>query len=113
MTDRGWSDLNDGLEHRFGELKRSRRTEPLEDAPELTQTIEAIEFTVGGQTYKIERVTRPVVLDKKSYYHKAAGSQTRVEYVYDPEETSSKVIFYQQGGADWQEITPDEFASAI
>lgn len=45
--------------------------------------------------FKIERITSPRVIDKKTFYS-GQGTANRLQYVYDPEEISTKVLFYKQ-----------------
>ncbi len=64
-----------------------------------------------GRT-KLEFVTKPVVLDKKTTYSGRIGSETKVEYVYSEDEKSNKLIAYKWSDAeeDWVEIDTKNFA---
>ena len=108
--DKGWDKLVDAVDLKFGIINHGRKTEPLEDRPELTQAVQFITFERDGKTYKMERVTGPAVIDRKSHYHKAAGSTVRFENVYDENETSRKTNFYVKAGDDWQPVSLEELA---
>ena len=108
MTDKAWEDLTDLVDNQYTIDNSDRRTEQLEDNHELSRTIESIEFERDNVKYKIERTTSPRIVDKKTHFHQR-GTASRVEYVYDPEDTSSKVTFYKQlADGYWNEITPEE-----
>ena len=109
-TDPGWDKIVDAIDVRFGIDRHGRRQEPLPDNQELTQTITFIEFQKGGQTYRMERIARPAVTDRKSIYHKAAGSGVRFENVYDPDATTFRTQLLKQAGDDWEEVDPTELA---
>lgn len=111
MNDRAWDELVDLIDTKFTVDKNDRKTEKLEDNHELTRTIESIEFEKDNVKYKIERITSPQIVDKKTYYHRS-GSADRLQYVYDPEETSSKMVFYKQlPDGYWNEIQPEDLLS--
>lgn len=106
MSDKAWDDLVSLLEDKYPELKFDRKTEPLQDQPKYNKTTETLEFDKDGKTYRVVRVSTPQIVDKKSHYtHR--GTAQRVEYTYNPEETSSKVTFYSQlANGEFVEIDP-------
>lgn len=55
---------------------------------------------------KLEYITKPVVLDKKTIYSSRIGSETKIDYVYSQDEKSSKLKVFKWDEAinDWQEI---------
>ena len=55
---------------------------------------------------KLELVSKSVVLDKKTFYSNRIGSETKVEYVYSPDEKSHKFMAYKwdDGEGEWMEI---------
>lgn len=111
MTDRGWEELVDQLDQKFGLSNHQRRREPLPDRPELHRDVEQLEFEKGGHHFRVERVVGPAVIDKKTFYHKV-GTSEHTQYVYDPTETSSQVHFYRAGSAgEWTEIQPEALLS--
>lgn len=108
--DRTWDRLVDAVDLKFGIDKHGRSTEPLPDRHDLTQSIQFVVFERAGKTYKMERVTGPAIIDRKSLYHKAAGSTVRFENIYDENEISHKTNFYVRRGDDWEPITQEDLA---
>lgn len=108
MNDSAWDRIVDAIDARFGVTDHGRSTEPLEDNPDLNQEVAFICFNKGGLTYRVERIARPAILERKSHYHKAAGSGVRFENIYDPDNLSFKTVFYIKEGDDWREIEPEE-----
>lgn len=108
MNDRAWEELIDLIDNKYEVDVSDRREEALEDNKKLKQTIESIGFEKDNIKYKIERITSPRVVDKKTFYS-GQGTANRLQYVYDPEETSTKVYFYKQLlDGNYNEITPEE-----
>ena len=60
---------------------------------------------------KLEFISRPIVLDKKTKYAKRIGSQTAVEYIYSQEEKSHKLKIYKwdESQEDWLEMEAKNF----
>ena len=108
MNDRAWEELIDLIDDQYTVDKSGRHEEALEDDKKLKQFVESIEFEKDNIKYKIDRVTGPRVIDKKTFYS-GHGSANRIQYVYDPEETSSKVVFYKQlPDGHYNEISPED-----
>jgi len=74
--------------------------------------IEYIIFKGPLGRMKLEFISRPVVLDKKTKYSNRVGQQTVVEYVYSPDEFSHKLKAYKWDEAvgDWAEMEAKSFA---
>jgi hypothetical protein len=108
MNDTGWNKIVDAIDTKFGLADHGTKTEPLEDRHDLTHTIQFIVFEKDGERYKIERVTGPAIIDRKSIHAKSATSSVRFENVYDPEETMHKTNFYKSQGPDWELISPED-----
>lgn len=108
QDDRGWDKVVDAIDGRYGIEHHGRLTEPLEDRPDLERHIAFIEFEKEGRPYRLERVTAPAVVDKKSHYHKAASGGIRYENVYDKDQLSHKTNVYRKDGEDWELIDPTE-----
>ena len=108
MNDRAWGELVDLIDEQYNIDNSNRREESLEDDKKLKQTVESIEFEKDNIKYKIERVTGPRIIDRKTFYS-GHGSANRIQYVYDPEETSSKVVFYKRlDDGHYNEISPED-----
>lgn len=112
MTDQAWERLVDLVDVKFGLLNHGRDRTPLEDKPELTQTTAFVEFKRGEQHYRLERVSRPAVVEQKSHFHRAAASKVRLENIYDPEQISHKVQLFIKQGDNWQPLDLEELSLA-
>ena len=110
MDDHGWDKLVDAIDSRFGISDHGRSRRALDDKPELEETVAYICFNKDGQSYKLERVSGPAIIDRKSHYHKAAGSGVRFENIYDPDEISHKTNFYIKRAEEWEQLDPSELS---
>jgi len=112
MNDRGWEELVDLIDQKYEIDDHQKLDEVMPDNPDLHRQIEIITFSKGGDDYKIERIISPRILDKKTFYHKTGASE-RDQYVYDPEETSNRVVFWRQVAGEWQEIKPEALFGTV
>lgn len=73
--------------------------------------IESIIFKGPLGRMKLEFISRPVVLDKKTTYSRRIGSQTQVDYVYSDQEKSHKLLAYKwdEEKGDWLGIDAKNF----
>jgi hypothetical protein len=62
---------------------------------------------------KLEFITKPVVLDKKTNYSNRIGSETKVNYVYSESEKTNRLVAYkwEEGQDDWVEIDGSMFGN--
>ena len=104
MNQQGWERLVDLVDLKFGIGKHGKRQEQLEDNPQLSQEIDYVCFEREGKQYRLQRVSGPAIIDKKTIYHRAAGSSVRFENVYDTTQTSHRMELYLQQGDEWQKI---------
>ncbi len=109
-NDATWDRLVDAVDLKFGIADHGRSTEKLEDHPDLTQKVQFVTFAREGTTYKMERITGPAIIDRKTHYHKGGGGADRFENIYDPNETARRTNFYKQSGENWVPITLEELA---
>lgn len=60
---------------------------------------------------KLEFVSKPVVLDKKTTYSRRIGSETAIDYVYSQDERSGQLMAYKWDENDevWVEIEASKF----
>jgi hypothetical protein len=60
---------------------------------------------------RLEFVTKPVVLDRKTTYSKRIGSETKIDYVYSEDEKSQQLFAYKWSEADdeWEEMDSKAF----
>ena len=68
--------------------------------------VERLEFTGPLGKMKLERTTKPKVLDKKTLYSNRAGSDMRVDYVYSEDEVVQfmKAYKWDEDEEKWLEI---------
>ncbi len=107
MNDPAWDRLVDAVELKGELTDHGSYSEPLEDKPDLKQDIRFICFKRGDQEYKLERVTRPRVLERKSLYHRAASAGVTFENIYDPDDLVQHTNFYIKKSGEWQVLDPD------
>lgn len=104
MNDEKWIDLKGTIKEKAIEFKEYKEDISREDdlGHRVPTTKEALEFEVEAGTFKLERTTRPVILDKKTHYHKGAGGAD-IEYVLSNDEFTHKISVYKKDDyGDWQ-----------
>lgn len=106
QDDRAWNRIVDAIEQKFGLDDHGRDKRQVEDAPELTEYVSFVIFERDGERLKLERVQGPAIIDRKTMGAKRAGSVTRVENVYDPDEISFRSNLYKWDGTQWEAIDP-------
>ncbi len=74
--------------------------------------VEFIVFTSPLGKIRLEYVSKPVILDKKTSYTRRIGSETKVDYVYSEDEKTTKMTAFKWDEArdDWVEIDAKAFA---
>lgn len=102
MTDEKWLETVGKIKEKFQVLEEGR--EDLPDIPRAFVQFIVFESPIGR--VKLERLTQPVVLDKKTIYSKLAGTASKVNYIYSETETFSKLKVFKWNEAqnDWEEI---------
>ncbi|MBI5621905.1 hypothetical protein HY933_03515 [Candidatus Falkowbacteria bacterium] len=85
-----------------------------EDAGEFDDmpgSFESLVFMGPMGKIKLEFITRPVVLDKKTNTSRRIGAEASVEYIYSEDEFSHKLTVYQWNEAtdDWDELKSSMF----
>ena len=73
--------------------------------------IEYIEFEGPLGKMRLEYVSKPVVLDKKTHYSNRIGSETKVDYVYSETEKTQTMSAYKWDDEqdDWAEVEASMF----
>ncbi len=107
MTKEKWDSIVNNIKDTFNVLNQGE--EHLDE--EGGVDISFIEFEGPLGKIRLEFVSKPVVLDKKTIYSRRIGSETKVDYVYSEDERTEKLLAYKWGEADndWQEIDPKTF----
>ncbi|HLC63820.1 MAG TPA: hypothetical protein VJK25_00525 [Patescibacteria group bacterium] len=102
-----WPEVRDKIKENFEVL--DERREKNEDRKE---DLEIIEFNGPIGKMKVEWLSRPKVLGKKTQYSRRIGSQVGVDYVYSEDEVTHTLKVYQwnEAGDSWQAMDPDLFA---
>ncbi|MDH7568197.1 MAG: hypothetical protein QHJ73_01255 [Armatimonadota bacterium] len=100
MDDERWESLVDLIDERFGiEQTEKRETTRHDGSPEWH---ESIIFVKGGTRMRVERISRPRVLEVKTYYaRRRGGSQT--ETIYSKTERTHTVKLYEWRNG-WEEV---------
>lgn len=57
---------------------------------------------------RLEFVTKPVVLDKKTKYSNRFGAETKIDYIYSPDEKTHKLDIYKFDEATEEWILVDD-----
>lgn len=81
MEDEKWREIVGRIQDDFEVFEHE--TKDLEEGP---GSVEMIVFKSPLGKMKLERITKPLVLDKKGLGSKRIGSQTTVEYIYSETE---------------------------
>ena len=110
MNQEKWLDLKLDIKEKFGikdEKKEEMELGQKEDGTKFMEEKEIVEFESPLGRIKLEKITKPKVLDKKTLYSRRAGSNIEVEYVYSPDETVCQFKAYKWNGEkdEWDEIT--------
>lgn len=98
MNDERWYDLTEQIRERFKVTLDTER--PLDPGP---GKIEEMEFEGPTGRLRLERVTRPVVIERRARFSKRTGGQTTEEFVYSKDEFSHRVTFYRWVDGAWEE----------
>ncbi len=101
MRDEKWYYLLEEIEQKFGIEERKT-----EEIPEKRTTIETVIFNGASGRMKIERITRPVILERKVKFSKRIGSDSSEKYVYSEDEKIHRVSLYawNEEESKWVEI---------
>lgn len=106
MDDERWDDIVDLIDERFGiDSTEKTQTARRDGSPEWRETVV---FNVKGRRMKLERVSRPRVLDVKTFYaRRRAGNASREEVTYSETERTHSVTLYEWSNG-WQEVDLSE-----
>lgn len=96
MTEEKWQDLVGRIKDTFSVI--DERFEPLTSGPGEAQ---CIIFSSPQGTMKLERITRPILLDTHAIASKRIGSSATITKEYSKTESSSTVTLSVQRGGEW------------
>ncbi|HPZ09697.1 MAG TPA: hypothetical protein PL110_16470 [Candidatus Eremiobacteraeota bacterium] len=105
MNDERWEDLVDKIDSKFGIESYTRE--------DLYRVLDSGEKKKHGYKHtmifnglqgkmKLERISKPLIIDKKVFYS-GRKSDSRVDYIYSDKEFTHKVIAYMWSGKEWEE----------
>ena len=109
MTDEKWQNIISMVKDKFPpaelseeeiEIGQDKHNNPIKGK------VERAEFDGPLGRMKLERTTKPKVLDKQTLYSNRPGSDVRVDYVYSEDEMVQKMKAYKWDDSDeeWVEI---------
>lgn len=103
-----WGDILDKLEDQYGTLDVQNLSETREDdtGQKLVSEIQRVEFETAMGKMRVELVTAPMILDKKTHYTHTAGASANVEFVLSETEKTQKIraFKYNEDMEEWNEI---------
>ncbi len=106
MTSEKWKNIIGNIKDNFNVLNEG--SEHIEE--EGGVDIEYIEFSGPLGKIRLEYVSKPIVLDKKTTYSRRIGSETKVEYVYSNEKTQKLMAYkWNEIKKDWEEMDEKMF----
>lgn len=102
-----WKDTLAMVKQKFTVLNEGK--ESLENIPNATR--EFIEFSSPQGGIRLEYLTKPVVLDKKTIYSKLGKTAGAVQYTYSDSEFTHRLAAYKWNEAieEWEEIRSPTF----
>lgn len=107
MNDEKWLDLLDMIDEKFGVEKKDKESFTFADdvGHEYEGTVDSIYFNAPFGKIKIERVSKPLVVDKKLHYNRTAGTGAKIEYkMSDTEKTHKTTAYKLNEGGEWEEL---------
>jgi len=104
MTNEKWENVKGMVKDKF-----DVEEEGIVDMPDTPQgLVEFIIFLSPLGRIKLEYITRPVILDKKTIGSRRIGSETTVEYIYSEDEFFSTFKAYKWEDGDWVEMAQEK-----
>ena len=99
VTDEKWETLLEQIQRKFG-VEAHTENEPVEDGG----VREVVIFKSPAGKMKLERTSRPLVLNKKIHFSKRAESGRSVEYVYSKTDRTHRERLFRWTGTNWEEL---------
>jgi len=108
MTNEKWQQIKGNVLDNFEVEERGE--EHIDD--EGGVDIEFLVFSSPLGRIRLEYVSKPVVLDKKTTYSKRIGSETKVDYVYSETERQEQMTAYKwsEVSNEWEEMDAGMFS---
>jgi len=108
MNPERWQNIIGNIKDNFAVLDEGH--ERIEDEGGID--IEYIVFKGPLGKMRLEYITKPLVIDKKTTYSRRIGSDTKVDYLYSNTEKSNKLLTYKWNEDDehWAEVEAGNFS---
>jgi hypothetical protein len=100
MTDEKWRMMVTQIERKFAVSEHTMG----DPDPRDHGVRETIVFEGPTGPMKLERVTRPLVVEKKPIYSNRAGSGVQYEYIYHPTEKTHRETLFRWENNGWIEM---------
>jgi hypothetical protein len=108
MTDDKWLDLKDSVKEKFEVLEERNEPDITTDdvGNEIKGEKDIIVFVGPAGKMMVTKTKRPVILDKKSHYHKTQAGKALTEYIVSETEFTNRVeaFTWDELAQDWKEI---------
>lgn len=108
MTDDKWEDLKDSVREKFEVLEEKNELDIMTDdiGNEIKGEKDIIIFNSPMGKMMVTKTKRPVILDKKSHYHKTQAGKALTEYIVSDTEFTNKIeaFTWDDIAQDWKEI---------
>lgn len=114
MTDEKWQNIISLIKDKFKVEKEETAEEEIDKDQEnkpILEKKETIIFQGPLGRIKLERTTKPLILDKKTKYSQRIGGGVAVTYIYSETEKvhKFKVYRYNEDDNSWAEIDQKNF----
>lgn len=102
-----WLDIKSIAKDKFEVLSETE-----EEGEDGVGTVQLFEFEGPLGRMKLEFISKPRILDKKTTYSNRIGSEMKVNYVYSEDEVVHQLHAYKwnEVANDWEEIDAAAFA---
>lgn len=110
MSDAAWERLVEAIDLKLGIKRHGHETRQAEDRPDIDLKVEFFEFSRGPQNFRLERISGPAIIDKKSHYSRGGGGSVRFETLYDMTETAHQVVVLREAGGRWEQVQLEELS---
>ncbi|MDO8507804.1 MAG: hypothetical protein Q7S53_04550 [bacterium] len=108
MTDDKWLDLKDSVREKFEVLEEKTEADIMTDdiGNEIKGEKDILVFNSPMGKMMVTKIKRPVILDKKSHYHKTQAGKALTEYIVSDTEFTNKIeaFTWDDIAGDWKEI---------
>jgi hypothetical protein len=107
MNDDKWLDLIDMIDEKFGVDKKEQDSFMFNDdiGHEYEGKIDIIYFKTPFGDIKLERVSKPLIVDKKLHYNRTAGTGAKIEYkISDTEKTYKTNAYKLNSNNEWEAL---------